>query len=244
MFAFSIALYGVFLTFFSFIPGAAELLESLHPSMAFLIHYTIQFVILGFPLWLFVVQKHNASLEDFGFRRIGFGSLLLNVLLAYAAYFLFSVFLAWLFYVSGLTVPGYEAQDSYLPLFGTDPFGLAMAFFFIVGVAPFVEEFFFRGFIYRIFTKTWPVWLGSVFTAALFALIHFQFQSFIPLFILGLVLNATYQRTQSLWTPIAFHMLNNLVAFGVELVFLSSPNTWEQLETVRVFIYNWVNLLF
>lgn len=244
VFASSIALYGFFIAFFSAIPGAAELLESMHPSVSFLIHYGVQFVILGFPLWFFVVRKYDATLLDFGFQRIPFRRLLWTVLFAYALYFFFSGLIAWALYATELTVPGYEAQDSYLPLFGTDFFGLSMAFLFIVIIAPFIEEFFFRGFIYRVFTKTWPVWLGSVFTAALFALIHFQFHSFIPLFILGLVLNISYQRTQSLWTPIAFHMMNNLVAFGVEIYLLYSPSAWEQLETIRVFVYNWVNILF
>ena len=230
VFALSILLYAGFTLLFIYFPGADEFLESVHPTVSFMLTYLIQFVILFFPLWIFVIEKYGASFKDFGFQKIKIGKLLKNVIGFYLLYFLIASTLSILLSTSGLQLPGYEAQESYIPLFGDDALGFISAFLLIIGVAPFLEEFFFRGFVYKVLSKTWSIPVGSLITAGLFALIHFQIQSFFPIFILGLFLNVVYQRTQSLWAPIAFHALNNSLAFGFDVYLHFHPELLQQMQ--------------
>lgn len=211
-------------------------MEGIHPSFSFLLSYVIQLAILFFPLWFFVVDKHNAGMKEFGFRKIRIGKLIKNVFLVYGAYLLLAFAVGVLIQAIGLELPGYGQQDSYLPLFGDDALGLSIGVLFVIFIAPFIEELYFRGFVYRVFTKTWPVWLGSVLTAAVFAFVHFQLASFIPLFIVGLFLNWAYQRTKSVWTSVALHMLNNSVAFGVDIYLSRHPEVLEMVQGLFVFL--------
>lgn len=223
MFAGMSALFAVF-------PQAATALDGFHPTVAFLIQYLIQFAILFFPLWVFVVDKYNLSLADLGFKKVGIGQVIKTVLLCYGFYLVVSMAIAAFLSYTGLRLPGFEEQDSYLPLFGYDAFGLSIAFVVVAIMAPLLEELFFRGFIYRTFKKTWPVWLASILTAVVFALVHFQFQTFLPLFFLGLILNYAYQRTGSLWTSVAFHSLNNTIAFAFDIYLYFHPEVLEHLN--------------
>lgn len=207
-------------------------MDGLHPSLTFLFGYVIQFAILFFPLWFFVIDKYGIGLKDFGFTKVSGLTLLKNVALVYGAYLVLALVFGLLVQWLGLDIPGYGQQDSYVPFFGDDSVGLVMGVLFVVFVAPFVEELYFRGFVYRTFTKTWPVWLGSILTAAVFAFVHLQLASFIPLFIVGLFLNWAYQRTQSVWVSMALHMLNNGVAFAADVYLYRHPELLEGLEAV------------
>lgn len=229
VFALSIALFTGFTALFTYVPQAAEVLNGFHPSVAFLVQYLIQFAILFFPLWFFVVDKYDLSFADFGFKKVRPWLLIKTVLLCYGFYLLVSFAIAAILTYLGLDLPGYQEQESYLPLFGYDLFGLSIAFVVVSILAPLLEEWFFRGFIYRTFRKTWPLWLASGLTALLFALVHFQFQTFIPLFFLGLILNFAYQRTGSLWTSVAFHSMNNTIAFAFDIYLYFHPEILDQL---------------
>lgn len=223
VFALSIALFTGFAAIFAFVPQATDVLDGFHPTVAFLVQYLIQFLVLFFSLWFFVVDKYNLGLVDFGFVKVRPLKLIGTVLLAYLFYWIVSIALVSVLDYTGLSLPGYQEQDSYLSMFGYDAIGLTSAFLIICVLAPFLEELFFRGFIYRTFIKTWPVWLASILAATLFALIHFQLQVFIPLFFLGLILNYVYHRTGSVWTSVAFHSLNNTIAFGLDVYLYFHP---------------------
>jgi membrane protease YdiL (CAAX protease family) len=89
--------------------------------------------------------------------------------------------------------------------------GVVMFVILAVFVAPFFEEIFFRGFLFRGFSASWGWIGGACASAAFFGLAHLQFDIFVPLFVLGLVLAWVYKRTGSLWTCIAFHALFNAI---------------------------------
>lgn len=235
VFAFGIILYvGIFAGIAAF-PGFTAWLDELHPAIAFSISYLIQIFIMFFPLWL-IVKKYQPNFADFGFAKVGFWKWLFTIIGTYVFYLVISVGISTLLYTNEIELPGYQAQESHVPLFGIDTLGLTLAPLFIILIAPFLEEIFFRGFVYRIFTKTWPIWLASIISALFFALFHFEFQSFIPLFILGILLNFTYQKTQSLWTSFAFHALNNSIAFAFELYLYYNPSA---LDFVSATILPW-----
>src|SRR5574341_1579342 len=102
----------------------------------------------------------------------------------------------------------------------TSPLNIILIGIFIVGVAPFFEEVFFRGFIYPLIKKflgfRWAMILSSVF----FATLHFSFLAFLPITCIGLFLAYLYEKTGSLFSSIAFHSLNNLVAVLVVIFVL------------------------
>lgn len=237
VFGLAIFLFIFFVGLLKVTPGAGTFLSTLHPSISFLIEYLLQFVILFCPLWIFVVGKYNASLEDLGFKRVRLLQLIKTVSACYVGYLVFAYLLTLILSETGLSLPGYENQESYIPLFGDDLRGYIVGFVLVGIIAPFAEEILFRGFIYRVFIKTWPIWLGSILSAALFALIHIQFQTFIPLFVLGLLLNYSYRKTGSIWTPIALHSLNNILAFSVEVYLSLHPEVLAYLAQVHTFLY-------
>lgn len=234
VFTLAILIYGGFIALFSAVPDAAQTIEGLPPVASFIIQYLLQFVILFFPLWIFVVSKYSADLKDFAFQPVSWKSLLKTVVFCYIVYLIVSFAIVKVLTVFDLKLPGYEGQQSYIPLFGDNLLGLIVGFIFISTVAPFLEELLFRGFVYRVFTKTWAPWLGSLLTAILFALAHMQLQTFLPLVLLGLLLNYSYRKTGSVWTAMALHSLNNIIAFSYDIHSTLHPGALEQ---VSAFLY-------
>ena len=81
--------------------------------------------------------------------------------------------------------------------------------FFAMVLAPVSEEFMFRGVLFPFVKQLgWPklAWFGVSF---LFALIHVNAPTLLPLFVLALVLTWLYQKTDCLLAPIAAHSLFN-----------------------------------
>lgn len=103
---------------------------------------------------------------------------------------------------------------------------LLPVFISLVIVPPFAEEIFFRGFLYTGLRKGWPMWLATIVTSALFALVHLQFGNGAPLlwvaaidtFTLSIVLVILREKTNSLSSPIMLHMLKNGLAFTLLFV--------------------------
>lgn len=87
--------------------------------------------------------------------------------------------------------------------------------FFFVGaiLAPFVEEVFFRGFLFQGFRQRYGWITASLLSSAIFAVAHLDLVTLIPTFILGNVLAFVYHRSNSLWPGMILHFLVN--AFGL-----------------------------
>jgi membrane protease YdiL (CAAX protease family) len=81
-------------------------------------------------------------------------------------------------------------------------------------VAPVCEEIFFRGFFFGASREKRGAVLAAVASSLAFAVVHFSLSAAAPIFLLGLVLCAIYQRTGSLYAGIFLHSLFN----GVSLV--------------------------
>jgi len=82
-------------------------------------------------------------------------------------------------------------------------------------VVPVAEEIFFRGFVYRGLRARWGVLTAALASAAFFGVVHLEVMHFLPIFVLGVVVAYTFQRTGSLVPAIVIHALNNVVAvFG------------------------------
>lgn len=97
--------------------------------------------------------------------------------------------------------------------------------FILVGavIAPIVEEFFFRGFLFQGFRQKHG-WLPALFlSSAIFGAAHLDPVSLIPTFILGCVLAYVYHRSNSVWPGILFHATINTLSLIV--VYAISQNS-------------------
>jgi hypothetical protein len=83
------------------------------------------------------------------------------------------------------------------------------------------EEILFRGYVLRHLERVFPFWQANLFTAALFLAIHVPGWAYygigspvnaLSVFIVGLICGALTRRSNSVWSAVAFHMLNNLAA--------------------------------
>ena len=91
--------------------------------------------------------------------------------------------------------------------------------FVIVVSAPFCEEFFFRGFLYRTLRGRFGLWPALVLDGALFGSIHLTSGG--PLAValiapLGFLLCLIYERCGSIFPTIALHALNNSIVSAAE----------------------------
>lgn len=92
---------------------------------------------------------------------------------------------------------------------GQDPYIIALTVFTAVVVAPFCEELFFRGFIYRISRSLLGPLLAALASGLIFGAIHGNLASLPQLVLMGLLLAFLYEWSGSLWTNILFHMTFN-----------------------------------
>lgn len=84
---------------------------------------------------------------------------------------------------------------------------------FAIVIAPVAEEFIFRGMLFPFVKQLgFPklAWFG---VSALFALIHMNAPTFVPLFVFALALTWLYERTDNLLAPITAHALFNATNF-------------------------------
>jgi len=82
-------------------------------------------------------------------------------------------------------------------------------------VAPMTEEFLFRAYFYGTLRRHLGVLPALLLVSALFAAIHLNIGTLLPLFVLATCLTLAYERTGSLWTPICLHALFNTFMLGV-----------------------------
>ena len=85
----------------------------------------------------------------------------------------------------------------------------------IAGWVPFVEEVFFRGFLFQGLASRYGVFWGATASSAIFAGSHLMVGAMVPIFVTGLLFSWVYARSRSLWLPMAAHSAQNLVALIV-----------------------------
>jgi membrane protease YdiL (CAAX protease family) len=85
-------------------------------------------------------------------------------------------------------------------------------------LAPVTEELLFRGILYPAIKQTGHPRLALWFTSLLFAAVHMNLITFVPLAVLALALTALYERTDNLLAPITAHVLFNALNFVMLLL--------------------------
>jgi membrane protease YdiL (CAAX protease family) len=131
-------------------------------------------------------------------------------------------------YISIVPVPP-EAFNPFGPLL-RDPMGRLTVAVLAIGIAPVLEEVFFRGLIQRRMELRWGTGIGIVGTAILFALVHVQ-PWVLPLhLILGLIFGWVVYVTGSIWSGVLLHAANNtaaVVGLRVGDDPFTRPTIWE-----------------
>lgn len=76
-------------------------------------------------------------------------------------------------------------------------------------MAPIGEEVCFRGFVYNILRQRAGVWAATLATGVLFGAVHASLVQFLPLAFFGGVQCIIYERSKTLWVPMAVHAVFN-----------------------------------
>ncbi|MBN1668773.1 MAG: CPBP family intramembrane metalloprotease [Anaerolineales bacterium] len=157
------------------------------------------------PVWWFAVRKYGVSWRALGLRGfqaseffIAFGVLLASYTLV-------------IFYGLVLQLVGVETPDS---LGAALDAGVAQGWLVLGAalVAPFVEEIFFRGFLFAGLKRRFHWIWAALISNTLFTLNHLEPLSLFPVFVLGLALTYIYQRSRSIWPGVLMHTLVNSCA--------------------------------
>lgn len=90
-----------------------------------------------------------------------------------------------------------------------DPWILGLMTFAAIVAAPFCEEVVFRGFLYSAGKKFAGPWAAGLSSSLVFAAAHGSLAALLPLLIFGVLLVVIYEKTGSLWAPIAVHCCFN-----------------------------------
>ncbi len=87
----------------------------------------------------------------------------------------------------------------------------AILFVFILIEAPVLEELLFRGVLFGGLTKIMPIWPAILLSGLVFAVIHINAATLIPLWFLGAAFAWLYVRTGTLLAPMAVHFTFNAI---------------------------------
>jgi uncharacterized protein len=99
-----------------------------------------------------------------------------------------------------------STTETIIPL--AAPNGVVSALVFAMTVAmlvPVVEELIFRGLLHRTVRTRWPLIPSAILSGIVFAAVHLDASTLIPLFMVGFVFAWSYERSGSLWGSIIPH---------------------------------------
>jgi membrane protease YdiL (CAAX protease family) len=122
-------------------------------------------------------------------------------------------------YMEWIESLGVESVQDTVKLLQTskDPTILSLMAFAAVVAAPICEEIVFRGYFYAATKRFAGPWVAGFISALVFASAHASLSALLPLFIFGCVLVFLYEKTGSLWAPIAVHFCFNGATVLVQL---------------------------
>lgn len=162
----------------------------------------------------FALSDAGGRLRE-AFRRLGLVPRITLAAIGLAA-------LAWLIYIAAaaaLTPLLNPDQQDVTEELGTDKssaLSLVVAGLLIVVLAPLSEELFFRGFMFASLRRAMPLWPAALIAAVVWGSLHLSGGNIgvaIQLSVFGVILAWLYERSGTLWAPIAAHALNNTIAF-------------------------------
>ncbi|EJR56661.1 hypothetical protein IIM_00593 [Bacillus cereus VD107] len=176
---------------------------------------TIFFV---FPLfWLYVkTNKNNVVFKSFFDKpgRLRWGLILFATIMG----MIFSVGISHIqFYILAHTLPNFlvsmledgnviNTSNIYMTIF---------SFISACILAPIMEEVIFRGFFLQRMAYKWGIKRAVIISSLIFGLGHFDV---IGAFMFGVIMCLLYIKTKNIWTNIAVHAVNNLIATSMQFI--------------------------
>lgn len=162
---------------------------------------------------LILARRRGMSFADIGFRTptrpwawpAAVGA-------AYAAIALYSIVVALLDELTGTDLSDLM-EGNPLPTGDYDLLIWVLLGIGVVVVAPFAEELFFRGLIFRALDVVWPTALAMLVSGLAFSLLHLNLSVLVPFTLIGIVFAWSFRRSDSIWVPIAAHATVNGVSF-------------------------------
>jgi membrane protease YdiL (CAAX protease family) len=199
----------IFMAFFSFLaltnifakapsePSAADTWLTAFINMAMYFPFALRYMTLP-------MSKIASPLRFFGYIFLG-------LLVVYATSSVMAILKLdeWLIEVTGS--PKLQQVAHELAGCNNTSAFIALCFSAII-VAPIMEEFAFRGFLYNVLRQRVGLVGATLASALLFSAIHVSLVQAIPLFIFGCVQCILYEKTQSIRACIILHMIFNTIA--------------------------------
>lgn len=99
----------------------------------------------------------------------------------------------------------------------TDDLAVGLMAFSAAIVAPIAEEIIFRGYLYPVAKKFSGPWIGMLFSSLVFAAGHGNVPLMLPLFLLGMIMAYSYEKTGSILAPISIHFCFNSATVLMQL---------------------------
>lgn len=110
----------------------------------------------------------------------------------------------------------------------TDPVVISLMAVAAVLVAPICEEIVFRGYLFPFAKKYTGTWIAAICSGLIFAAAHGSLAALLPLFIFGVVLAMLYEKTGSIWAPMAVHFCFNGATVAIQSLVRHFPHLLEQ----------------
>ena len=122
------------------------------------------------------------------------------------------------------------AQAATEQMLNVDTVGGMLFNLVIIALIPAVgEELTFRGVLQQSLTRKMNPHVAIILSAAIFSFIHFQFYGFLPRMLLGILMGYMFYITNSLWTSMLMHFVNN--GATVVLYYLNNIGVIEDAES-------------
>lgn len=170
-------------------------------------------------IWGFARAKSRAFSSMLGFSTRQSVRAVEGALLSYVACFPWLMGLLWAIIA---ICEHWQLQPPLEPihellLMERSPLVLGLTVLLACVVGPVVEEIFFRGMLLTALRKRSSRMAAVLISSGSFAAAHTNAVGFVPILLLGCLLAVCYERSGSLWAPIAVHVFHNSLLIGMAL---------------------------
>lgn len=170
------------------------------------------FALIG-GIYLFGVRRRGLSWDAVGLRPVSTSWILIATVATLVAIPIVGLVTILAYFALGQ--PLENPQLDFLLPEGLSAFD-ALAMLFLAGfAAPFGEELLFRGILYSMFRERWGIWIGVLVSSLLFGLIHGNLAVGLTGFLLGILTAIVFEYSDSLWTAVLVHALNNSIKIAL-----------------------------
>ena len=200
---FMIAIFGVWMYFRGADPSALSEI-SIEQSLGLA---TLESIALIGGVYFFGLLRRRYRWDRVGIKPVSNQWLGISLILAIVAIPLTAVITILVMLAAGLPLENPQLEF----LLPGDLTDLSAFFMLLLAgvIAPFAEELLFRGVFYTMLKERWGIWPGVLISSFVFGLVHGNFAIGLTAFLLGILLAIVFEYSQSLWTAVLIHAINN-----------------------------------